>query len=596
MTNMYEDHEQNQVVEGIDLDDKPGVADRVLLVAALLISLPIYLILLFLFDDPMMSGYSGRDSGQGHGSSVAQRIPLKGLGGMSFKPQQLAPINSEEELLKELICTFAPKSGSLPERVYLRAGTYERFTANGMDSWLDRTPDKIYHESAIAESTSQTAHTADLHFFCNYEERLLHVPVLKNLAGPLKFCAMRDGSFLLDQTIAVGDEFELAYLPQSILAPGDVIGEVPADSPYLSTSPLMSVDLLEMAGKVSTGAAPGVPAVLKIVDFLETHGEYNTDFQIKTGEHPVREFLLTSMTGHCQHFSAALVLLCRLRGIPARVAGGYVTEKKRDGRFFVVSGMAHAWAEILTTGGWKIVDVHAKRGETPPLITSGVALPKAASLDAIKNKLKQENAQRMPHRKVSAEHFENAQTPGTVVKDQSRVEKHQREEAEKLFKKQTTDYGQLVKDILRIAMAFVLIAAFSWLVVKKFERLLKWLQKLFARKADDAGPKKQDVEEFRQNIENLLKMSGFVLEGCDVTKLFNDFTTIMAERGVLPRNEYETPGEYFERICLDLNLRPADGHAAAQCFEAEFYGGNATTEAGTKKFLLFLQHVLTRLN
>ncbi len=613
---MNEEYEHDQIVESIDLEDKPGVTDKALLLSALLISLPIYLVLLFLFDDPAMSGHAGRNSGSGNDSSVARKIPVKGLAGVRFSPQQLTTIESEDELMKELICTFEPKSGAATADVYLRSGTFERFNANGMQTFLDQTYERSWPDFAFfgTPSDARPAQTADLQFFCNYEEKLLHAPALKSLAGPLKFSAMADGSILLEQTIAVGDEFEVEYLPQSILTPDDVVVEEPANSPYLSTGPLMSADLVEMAERAAKGAQPGAPTVFQIANFLETQGEYKADYLMKSGEHPVREFLLHSMTGHCQHFSAALVLLCRLRGISARVANGFVSDKKRDGRFFVFTGMAHAWAEILTANGWKIVDVQPQRGEAPPVITRSLALPQISKLNEMKEKLKQENAQRfapenagnssqqelepprMPQRHVNYGQFEKAQTPGTVVKDPARAEKHQREEAEKQYQKQTRDYTLMVKWVLRLALALLVIAFLYWLAISKFEKLLKWLQKIFAKKAADAAPEKHDAEQFRHNLENLVKMSGFVLEGCDVIRLFNDFTAIMAERGLLPRNEHETPGEYFDRISLDLNLRPADGKAAARCFEAELYGGHKTGESDTKKFLQFLQQVLTRLN
>lgn len=605
---MNEDFEQNQIVEGVDLDDKPGVTDKVLLLAALLISLPIYLTLLFLFDDPAMSRHSG--------STAATSIPVKGLAGMRFTPQQLSTINSEEELMKELVCTFEPKSRPFPAQIYLRSGTFEHFSVNGMQTELDQTYDRSWPDFAFSVPTGslRPVQTADLQFFCNYEEKLLHAPVLKNLAGPLKFSAMGDGSILLEKTIAVGDEFEIEYLPQSFLAPDDAIVEVAAGSPYLSTAPLFKADLLEIANRAAKDAAPGAPTVLQIANFLETQGEYKADHLMKSGEHPVREFLLQSMTGHCQHFSAALVLLCRLRGIPARVASGYATDKRRDNRFFVTSGMAHAWAEILTADGWKIVDPQPQRGGAPPPITASLALPQISRLNELREKLRQENAQRfapqsadadgeqelepprMPQRQLDSNQFERPQTPGTVVKDPARTEKHQREETEKQYKKQSRDYTRIFRGVLRLTLALLVITFFCWLAISKFEKLLKWLQKLFARKADVNEPPRQNEDELRQNLGKLMQMSDFVLEGCDVIKLFNDFADIMEMRGLLPRGEHETPGEYFERICLDLNLRSADGQAAARCFEAELYGGHKTGTADTKKFLQFLQHVLTRLN
>jgi len=590
----------------------------ILLLAALLVSLPIYLATLLWFGDPLFTG-----SIAGSGTSASE-IPITSIGGMDYSPQRRTPIDSKEELLKKIICTFEIKSGQMLDRVYLRINTFERFSKKSMSSYFERDPDKSWPHFAFSETAAALtpAYVADLHFFCNFEERLIHPPVLSDLAGPLPFCPMRDGSVVLEQTIAVGDEFELRYIDQQRLTAHDVIARVANDSPYLTTDHLLSEELLAIADKAAENADNGVATVFAIADFLEKNGEYRSDVVYKGEEHPVKEFLLGSLAGHCQHFSSSLVLLCRLKGIPARVAAGFLSDKKCDNRFIVVSGMAHAWAEVLTNKGWKIVDAQPASFNREPVVDKDLIMPTASELDTLKDRMQRENqrrygkkdargqtgqdegdaetsfedAPRIGHNRIDQQNYEAAKTPGTVVKDEKRAAEYHEQIARREEQKRSERQKQWVRGLINSLLSLITITLVIWVASRHFKKLLKWLQKLLNQEQSAEENTEQHVDELRQNIENMLTKSDFVLAGSDVVRLFNSFTEIMAERGILPRSKHETPGEYFGRICLELNFRPAEGQAAARCFEAELYGGHKAGADDTKKFLQFLQHVLTRLN
>ncbi|MBU1108463.1 MAG: transglutaminase domain-containing protein [Candidatus Riflebacteria bacterium] len=601
--------DQNTVVECEDLDDKPTLTDRLLLLAALLLSLPLYMLVLFLFDDPFVTGQSmhGGNSRQ----KTTQQVAVKRVVGLDFSPVDLKPIDSQEELIESMICTFAPRSSETPDRVYLRLGTFDSFSATGMATNYAKTQDKSWPDFALSELPEFTlppTKTADLHFFCNFEARLPHAPALQSLAGPLDFCAMRDGSIVLEQTIAVGDEFEIEYLSVARLTDSDRMVEVATDSPYLALGFMDTPELRAQTEKIAgeTGAEPR--AVFKFVSYLESNGVYKTDYKQTTEMHPVKEFLLKSMTGYCQHFAASLMLFCRLHGIPARVASGFTSNKSRDNRYVIVEAMAHAWVEVLTEDGWKTVDVRPQRSDAPPTIASGVSLPSAEQLTAIKNQLKQENAKRynlaesddeaprMPQQQVTnASVFEKAQAPGTVVKDKARAEKYKKESAEKEQRNKEERQTQFIKTALRVIVALILLVVVSWVTIKYAEKLLKWLLKLLKKKQPEKELDKDNEEALKEKLAEMLAMSEFELEGKDVIDLFNRFAMLMEARGVLPRGEHETPGEYFDRLCLELNFRPTDGKAAASCFEAELYGGQSTTAADVHKFLQFLQHILNKI-
>ena len=74
---------------------------------------------------------------------------------------------------------------------------------------------------------------------------------------------------------------------------------------------------------------------------------------------PLESFLFDTKAGYCQHYSAAMALLLRMGGVPARVAtgfspGGY---SKRKQAWIVRDTDAHSWVEAWFDGyGWITLD------------------------------------------------------------------------------------------------------------------------------------------------------------------------------------------------------------------------------------------------
>ena len=73
---------------------------------------------------------------------------------------------------------------------------------------------------------------------------------------------------------------------------------------------------------------------------------------VRADMEPVGEFILDGRAGHCEYFASALVVMCQLSGLPARVVNGYRSgEYNAVGGFFVVREKdAHAWAEVYIPG------------------------------------------------------------------------------------------------------------------------------------------------------------------------------------------------------------------------------------------------------
>ncbi|MHB1424263.1 MAG: transglutaminase TgpA family protein, partial [Gemmataceae bacterium] len=64
---------------------------------------------------------------------------------------------------------------------------------------------------------------------------------------------------------------------------------------------------------------------------------------------PVLDFLINVKQGHCERFAAALALMLRSVGIPARLVKGYRgCDNLGEGQYLIRHYHAHAWVEILT--------------------------------------------------------------------------------------------------------------------------------------------------------------------------------------------------------------------------------------------------------
>lgn len=103
------------------------------------------------------------------------------------------------------------------------------------------------------------------------------------------------------------------------------------------------------------------PTLYDKVEALESYLEARCIYSLRApavpyGQDVVAHFVLRSRRGACDQFASALVIMCRLAGIPARVATGYATgqeEPGAPGTYTVRAKDAHAWAEVFFPGiGW----------------------------------------------------------------------------------------------------------------------------------------------------------------------------------------------------------------------------------------------------
>lgn len=127
------------------------------------------------------------------------------------------------------------------------------------------------------------------------------------------------------------------------------------------------VDLGPLVAEITAGATTPYDKAQAIREFLGGSCLYTTRAPaVPRGEDAASFFVLDRQRGACDLFATSLAVMCRLAGVPARVATGFqIGEYDLEERAFIPQQRdAHAWAEVYFTGvGWVPFDVSAEEAE-----------------------------------------------------------------------------------------------------------------------------------------------------------------------------------------------------------------------------------------
>lgn len=137
-------------------------------------------------------------------------------------------------------------------------------------------------------------------------------------------------------------------IPLADIAAADV-------EPWLQLPDTIDPRVRPLAWTIAAEDADPVTVARALTAWLQTNKGYVEVPPAPTGD-PVGWFLFDAEGGHCEYFASALVMLLRQRGIPARLATGFVASERDGDEVVVRRGNAHAWVEVRTAAGWATLD------------------------------------------------------------------------------------------------------------------------------------------------------------------------------------------------------------------------------------------------
>jgi transglutaminase-like putative cysteine protease len=139
----------------------------------------------------------------------------------------------------------------------------------------------------------------------------------------------------------------------------DEVGPLdPASAQRYLQLPVLPSRIPRLARQV-VGTSGSYDAAVKLTDFLSREFRYTVALRRETALEPLEEFLFVTKAGNCEYFAAALAVMLRTVGVPARVVGGFQRgEWNPYGRYFMVRNRdAHSWVEAYVDGvGWMTFD------------------------------------------------------------------------------------------------------------------------------------------------------------------------------------------------------------------------------------------------
>jgi hypothetical protein len=127
--------------------------------------------------------------------------------------------------------------------------------------------------------------------------------------------------------------------------------------------PELDPRIAALAQQVTARAPTAYDKAAAIELYLRTHYGYTLELSGSPRVHPLAYFLFERRAGHCEYFAAAMTVMLRTLGIPARYVNGFLPGEYNElGEDFIVRASdAHSWVEVyFPEYGWVSFD------PTPP--------------------------------------------------------------------------------------------------------------------------------------------------------------------------------------------------------------------------------------
>jgi transglutaminase-like putative cysteine protease len=137
----------------------------------------------------------------------------------------------------------------------------------------------------------------------------------------------------------------------------------------------------QIAEDVTADAKTDYARMVALQDWFRNTGgfSYSLDAASGSGMDQLVRFLTVDKVGYCEQYAAAMAVMARTLGVPARVAVGFLEPQRLDdGSYLYTSDDLHAWPEVYFGGsGWVRFEPTpaARTGTNPPPWTVGAGAP-----------------------------------------------------------------------------------------------------------------------------------------------------------------------------------------------------------------------------
>ncbi len=323
--------------------------------------------------------------------AVFPRFNLQGFRGQFLQPVHKSGFSSQVDLGSGKIFT----DDSIVMRVELAPEDLRLWTGYLRGRTLDLFDGQTWKKAPARAERVHATRLAEIRlpiFDESPRELLRQVIYLESMDSPVLFMTARPGlvkierlflETLADGTVlrGNGDSWRVRYEVNSYLSQLDpaVVAKARFDRlsplrarlktrvwPHIENqnrsdrSSLLFVPNEQRIAAFTSGVIKGIGDPLQQAARIEEYLRRNFTYSLETkraakSESPLENFLFETKKGHCEYFAAAMCVMLRSRGIPARLTTGFLSREWNPRGHYVVVRMrhAHAWVEaFIEPYGW----------------------------------------------------------------------------------------------------------------------------------------------------------------------------------------------------------------------------------------------------
>ena len=245
-----------------------------------------------------------------------------------------------------------------------KAGRIKRYMLTGLEGRLyrdeyERTFDLEKARSCFTVKTANVQMLQDENYWSIYcPNRTTEI----TYDGDARLYYNNIGEVFASRRLMKGDAYSFKYLSLSKSAEEAIAGvKGKKDPSYSFVMELnrgipagISQELYDLVYRLIADCETPYETARTLCDYLRLKGTYSLiASRSPAGTDPASWFVLNDTTGCCRHYAAAMTLMARMAGLPARYVEGFVAEPDETGMCVVTGENAHAWCEVYFEGyGW----------------------------------------------------------------------------------------------------------------------------------------------------------------------------------------------------------------------------------------------------